>query len=213
MKTTLLLLVFAGGSLICTAADSVRPASTTTWLDADDPALRPIRQAAEAYISQIGQALITEVQMLTAKDGTAKAIEKMHLKNVTPPEPAAGQPRVAAFKLISLKLRNPANDADEADLHVLKVVNRKLQEGDDISELWLKRVDTAGQPSEWRAYRPLAAMPLCLQCHGPTEKFAPDVKAQLDRLYPKDKAVDYAAYNWRGLVRVSITRPEPAAKK
>ncbi len=213
MKTTLLLLVVAGGSLICTAADSVRPRSTTTWLNADDPALRPIRQTGETYINQLGQDLINEVQTLTARDGVAKAIEGVHLKKIALPEAQPGQPRIVAVKLISLKLRNPENEADSADLHVLKTVNRKLQAGDDITELLMQRVETADQPTELRVYRSLATMPLCLKCHGPTDHLEPDVKAQLTRLYPQDRAADYAAYNWRGLMRVSITTPEPAPKK
>ena len=74
----------------------------------------------------------------------------------------------------------------------------------------MQKIEQPGQPVEWRVYRPIASTPACLACHGDPDKFRPGVKEALDRLYPHDKAVDYSAQEWRGVIRVSLT---PAAAK
>lgn len=46
-----------------------------------------------------------------------------------------------------------------------------------------------------------------------TQRFpSPELKARLAERYPDDKALDYTAGQWRGLIRVSISdTPPPAA--
>jgi hypothetical protein len=68
----------------------------------------------------------------------------------------------------------------------------------------VQRVDRPGKPVEWRVYRPIATSKSCLVCHGDPTKFRPEVKAALDHLYPQDKAVDYQAQEFRGVLRVSL---------
>ena len=48
----------------------------------------------------------------------------------------------------------------------------------------------------------------CLACHGPTEQISPDVKAQLDRLYPDDQATGFDEGDLRGWFWVDV----PAAR-
>ena len=72
------------------------------------------------------------------------------------------------------------------------------------------------EPAEWRVYRPIILASNCLVCHGPESALEPGVKAKLERLYPGDKAKDYAANEWCGVMRVSImvaAESSPAPKK
>ena len=77
-------------------------------------------------------------------------------------------------------------------------------DGDKPDAMIVQRVDRPNQPVEWRVYRPIATSKSCLVCHGDPKTFKPEVKAALDKLYPQDKAVDYSAQEWRGMIRVSL---------
>ena len=74
----------------------------------------------------------------------------------------------------------------------------------------VQKTEMPGHPVEWRVYRPIASSKSCLACHGDPSKFSPGVKEALDRMYPEDKALDYSAQEWRGVIRVTLV---PAAKK
>ena len=68
-------------------------------------------------------------------------------------------------------------------------------------------------PEEWRVYRPISVMAACITCHGPADTLLPSVRAKLARLYPEDKALNYATYDWRGVIRVSIMASAAAPAK
>ena len=121
-----------------------------------------------------------------------------------------GQPRITAVKLTSLELRNPANRPDAADRAALEITNTALRDGSEVPGVLVQQLNRPGQPTEWRVYRPVTTMPLCLKCHGPTDELAPDVRAQLALKYPQDHATGYTAYKWRGVIRISLAAPEPA---
>lgn len=215
MKTLILPLVFAGGFLFCTAADSVRstPASpVATWVGLTDPAAGPMREAGEAYINLIGRQMVHELQGAIASKGLPAAIGLVHLKEFSPFAPLPGQPRLTAARFTSLQLRNPANAPDAAEKAVLEKISTALQEGDDVPSLLLQKLSTPGQPDEWRAYRPLVALPLCLKCHGPMDGLPPEVRTAMAARYPQDQAQNYKAGTWRGLIRVSFIAPESPAQ-
>ena len=46
--------------------------------------------------------------------------------------------------------------------------------------------------------------PVCLSCHGGPDDTSPEVKAELQRLYPQDKATGYRVADLRGAVSVKI---------
>ena len=101
-------------------------------------------------------------------------------------------------------IRDPQNNPDAADAAALELVHQQLMDGDKPDSMIVQRVDRPDQPTEWRVYRPIATSKSCLVCHGDTSTFRPEVKAALDHLYPQDKAVDYQAQEFRGVIRVSL---------
>lgn len=54
------------------------------------------------------------------------------------------------------------------------------------------------------ALLPIFLKAQCLQCHGPTEQIADDVKAQLAQLYPDDRATGFAEGDLRGWFWVEV---------
>ena len=213
MKTPLLLLLLASGSLGCFAADTPAVVSPGfTWIDPSDPAVAMVRQAGEQSISRIANLLIFEVERGIAADGLSKTLETVHLKNMVLPKMAPGLPRVTAVRRTSLGLRNPANQPDAADSAALAKIDTAIKAGVEVPMLLIQRIEPAAAPVEWRVYRPITTQPVCLNCHGPRNDLRPEVREFLDKNYPLDNAADYTSYKWRGVIRVSLAAAEAAAK-
>jgi len=166
-------------------------------------------------IQQVATNMTGEVQQLLATKGAEAAIDLVHLQNLKLPAAAAGKPQVITVKRTSLRVRQPTNVPDSADLAALLSIQTELMDGNSPPKLLIQQVEAAGSsPAEWRVYRPIGVSAQCLACHGPVASLSEGVRARLAKLYPEDKAVDYAPSDWRGVIRVSIVVPAdtPAAK-
>jgi hypothetical protein len=187
------------------AAESATP--PYSFVDANDPAFAEISRLGQRTIDQAGQALVVEVRHVLADNTAALALGKLHLKDYKLPAPIPGRPAVIELRRTSLRVRNPANAPDAADRAALERIQRQLEQGDPVDNLLVQRVTLPGMAPEWRVYRPLVTLKLCLDCHGRTETLAPGVAETLQVFFPADKAVDYRDNEWRGLFRVSIVEP------
>lgn len=223
MKTTPLL---ALACLLCAdslaaATDNLAPQLKFTWVDPADPATADIRRLGEQMIQRVASGMNREVQHLLAAKGPEAALDEVHLKNLQLPAGAPSKPRIAAVKRTSLHVRQPANLPDSAELAALLSIQTELMDGNRPPKLLVQHIEAAGTaPAEWRIYRPIGVTAQCLACHGPIISLSSGVRDKLARLYPEDKAVDYSASDWRGVLRVSIVTPssapataEPAATK
>lgn len=97
----------------------------------------------------------------------------------------------------SLKVRNPANAADNWELAVLKQFEARKAQGEPTDKLEFFDVidDDQGQ----KTFRYMKAIPtgaLCLNCHG--ENISPEVDAKLKELYPNDQARGFKEGDLRG---------------
>lgn len=187
--------------------------ATYRFIDSKDPAVADIAQFGFRTIERVGAMLVTEITRELATRETSQAVSIMHLKGLELPKPVAGQPRVTAIKRTSLMLRDPSNAPDGADVAALNKIHTQLMADEAPDRMLVQQIEQAGQPTEWRVYRSIAASQSCLACHGDPKTFRPGVKEALDLLYPEDKAVDYSAQEWRGVLRVSIVPAEAGAKK
>jgi hypothetical protein len=52
--------------------------------------------------------------------------------------------------------------------------------------------------------RPLIAVPVCLNCHGPGETINPEVRKVLSARYPEDQATGFQDGDLRGAISVKI---------
>lgn len=179
-----------------------------TWVDSTDPAVSDIRRVGEAMIQKAGNNLISEVNRVVSAKGLEAGIDELHLKQLKLPAPQPGQPRVTAVKRTSLKVRNPANLPDNADLAALMSIHSALVDGDVPPKVLVQQLEAEGSaPAEWRVYRPIVTSAACLVCHGPADTLETGVQAKLERLFPGDKAINYGINEWRGVIRVSIIAP------
>jgi hypothetical protein len=181
--------------------------SPHVFVDPEDSTVAEVRRLGERTIDQAGNALIGEVRRVLATTTPALAIGKLHLKEYKLPLPMPGKPVVTGLRRTSLRVRNPANSPDAADLAALELIQGQLQRGDDVAKVLVQRVTLPGQSPEWRVYRPLVALQQCMDCHGKDAALAPGVTGTLKVFYPADQAVNYKTGEWRGLIRVSIAEP------
>lgn len=102
----------------------------------------------------------------------------------------------------SLKLRNPANAADDWEAAGLREFELRKAQGADL--LTLERVEIVERDGQ-RQFRYLKAIPVgevCLKCHGGSEVSA-ETEAKLRELYPEDKARGYQLGDIRGAFTLS----------
>jgi len=103
-------------------------------------------------------------------------------------------------KRTSARVRNARNAPDSLELVALA---HFTSVADTTGELPDRYVQPAGN-GVYRYYEPLRVMPMCVQCHGPADSIAPDVRAVIAERYPEDRAMDYMPGDFRGLIRVSL---------
>jgi mono/diheme cytochrome c family protein len=207
-----------GSALASFGSAQNSPNGSAAFVDPDAPSVAEVRALGERVITQLGATLLNEVTTAMTQNGPEKAIEVCHLKALPlTRETSDGQPRITAVKRTSQRVRNPANTADPAEKLALARVAQDLAAGLPPKVL-VQQITVPGEPTEWRVYRPVMMAPACMTCHGPRETLAPAVRARLATLYPEDRATDYAAGDWRGLIRVSVssgppvTHPTPAGR-
>jgi hypothetical protein len=182
-----------------------------TFVDSADPSVSLLSRYGSKVIEDIGAMLVNETTKELATKETRQAVAELHLKGMELPKQVIGRPKVTAVKRTSLMLRNPENAPDGADMAALKKIRAQLIAGETPDKVLVQKIEIPGKPLEWRVYRPIATSKSCLACHGDPAKFSPGVKEALDHLYPEDKAVDYSAQDWRGVIRVTL-EPLPEQK-
>jgi hypothetical protein len=106
------------------------------------------------------------------------------------------------LKRISLKERNPANQAEGDEKTVLQSLENLQQNGVILPEYLVERVNN----DTYKYYKPLIInKQVCLKCHGDISK---DQKLSqfFEKSYPHDKATGYKFGDLRGAVVVTIKK-------
>jgi hypothetical protein len=208
MKSVLGTILAGGIAAALLAQDPPAPAMKFAFHDPADPAVAELAKSGERMIDRVGGSLMVEVERMLGTVGLEAAVQELHLKQLHPPRPVEGKPRLTEIKRTSFRVRNPRNAPDAADLAVLEAIRADLNSGTAPPKVLFQKVEREGLPVEWRVYRPISVGPNCLLCHGPVESLQPAIRNALERHYPEDKATEYAAYDWRGVIRISYERPD-----
>jgi len=158
-------------------------------------------QNLDAYEQEAGQVLqrlrndmMAEMQK-AMKIGPAAAIGICrHLA----PEIAARIQKETGWELrrISLKVRNPANRANDDEQSILLAWETRALSGQPVHTF---RTIRMAERDGARAVHLMQAVPMieaCLACHG--KKIDPATMAEIHRLYPEDEAIGYALGEIRG---------------
>ena len=185
------------------------------FVDPALPEVAAIRQAGEGAAAAVGKKLITALNTALAAGGPEAAVLVCQTQALPlTAEKLADQPTLVSVKRTSLRLRNPANAPDAAERLALDHVAKLVAAGQPPPSVLVQRIQSAGTPApEWRVYRPIATKAECLVCHGDPATQSPALRTALQTRYPADAATGYAADQWRGLFRVTISpAPVPSAR-
>jgi len=102
----------------------------------------------------------------------------------------------------ALRVRNPANAADEWERSVLEDFQRRIAEGADPSTLEAWQVHAIEDREVGRWMKAIPTAPMCTTCHG-TEIDA-DLAATIREHYPDDRATGFQEGDLRGAFTATV---------
>lgn len=153
------------------------------------------QEQARAAVQAFSTALKGELMTAMQAGGPLAAIEVCHSKAPGITE-AVSLEQGMQLSRVSLKNRNPDNAANEWQAAVLMDFQERVDSGEDAAGLsWQQTVET-GDGAEYRFMKAIPTGAVCLACHG--KVLAPEVAAQIESLYPEDKATGFSEGDLRG---------------
>ncbi len=169
------------------------------YADADLASRTALSRAA---IQSLAGALREQLSAAFAESGAAAAIQ---VCNLTAPALTEAVSSDHGWKIgrTSLKVRNPDNSPDAWERSVLRMFEARKGQGADPAMLDHAEVVVRDGRRSFRYMKAIVTGKPCIVCHG--SDLAPDVRAQLDDLYPGDQARGYAPGDLRG--GFTITQP------
>ncbi|MBI4892860.1 MAG: DUF3365 domain-containing protein [Acidobacteria bacterium] len=154
----------------------------------------PRQRAAEAVrdLAAVLQQLLGEEMKRGGVEGAVKSCSET--AQVVTEEFA--KERELDLRRVSLKYRNQKDQPDDYEAARLKEWEAQIKLGKPPAEH--TQTVTENGRRYIRYMKPILVQGVCLACHGPREKLAPEVLEVLDARYPRDKATGYRAGDLRG---------------
>ena len=174
---------------------------STAW--AEDTA--KYQEESRAVVMPFMQKLIAENKKAVMEGGPESAIKVC--KEVAPAM-SSDVSRQNGWKLtrVSLKARNPLlGTPDTWEQKVLQDFEARAAKGEKPEAMEAAEIVREPAGKSFRFMKAIALQPGCVACHGNSEQVSDNVKAQLSKEYPHDKATGYSAGQIRGAI--SIKRP------
>lgn len=145
---------------------------------------------------QLGKNLIGRI----TNEGTASALSFCSVNALSLTDSMAKVQKVH-IKRVSDKNRNPKNQANAQELKYIEQFKQKIAQQEEWKPIVIESKDSV------QFYSPIISNALCLQCHGKVnEDIKPSVLAQIQDLYPEDKAIGYKPNQVRGIWSVRFTK-------
>lgn len=160
-------------------------------------------QEAKALIKTYAGQLKTALVHSLKKDGPLAAIDICAHKS---PEIAFLLSENSPWTIgrTSLKTRNSASEPDEWEYTTLNNFQKRHQDGEGISS-----IEEYTYTNKGRVFRYMKAIPtgnLCLTCHG--TNITGELKEQIAKYYPGDKATGFKADDIRGAFTLKKNLPQ-----
>jgi len=106
------------------------------------------------------------------------------------------------IKRVSFKNRNKHSLPDEFEARILQEFEQIKKEGKLNSDTEYFEIIIENDYQYLRYMKPIKIGAACLKCHGNEEKISTEVKEQIVKKYPDDKAVGYKNGDLRGAVSI-----------
>ncbi len=169
-------------------------------LSAPDPAaLEKARQA----VAQLG-AQIRGLLMQELKTGGFPGAVSACATSAQKATRDFAQAQAIDIRRVSLKHRNEANRPDAYESAKLKQWARAATLPEEAAEVRTEN----GRPV-LRYLKPISIASMCLNCHGPKNRMNPEVRGQIEKYYPADRATGYREGELRGAFTVRIPLDKP----
>ncbi len=161
-----------------------------------------IKQEGIKYIKMLGMALKSEVKkhMQADKSGVEALTFCVDKAAKITAEVNSKLPENVRVRRTALKLRNPANKADETDTKVMQEYVAKIKEG----KFSPKDITVVEVNNTYRVYKPLVTGKVCLKCHG--ENIDPKLSEVIKKYYPHDEATGFKKGDLRGVIVAEIKK-------
>lgn len=160
--------------------------------DIPEDALQTARDAAHELTAELKRTLGAEL----AEGGVAGAVSVC--SDVAQDIALDHTTDAVRVRRVSLRTRNPLNRPDTWEQGWLERMESAVGD-DEVVEI------VAGDRGRALRYlKPIRVGAVCLQCHGATESIDPEVLGAIRETYPEDRAVGYAAGDFRGAVSVTV---------
>ena len=171
-----------------------------SWATAADlPGLRAAQELALRVIEETRELMQVEVRV-RGPAGALQQCSKIALGLAKQHEEEGWRVR-----RVSVKYRNPADAPDEYEARVLDEFAALKAKGELQVDTEHAEVVTEEGRRYLRYMKPIVlGSPVCLSCHGGPDEISPEIKPELQRLYPQDKATGYRVADLRGAVSVKI---------
>jgi hypothetical protein len=163
------------------------------------PTADALAERSRALAEQLGGALREELTTAMGSSGPKGAISVCHEKAPAIAAKLTGEPGWSVRRT-TLAVRNPDNAPDAWERAVLERFEAKRATGAAPDTLEHHEVVREGDRSVFRYMKAIPTAALCTSCHGTS--IAPEVAAELDRLYPKDAARGFEVGQLRGAFSV-----------
>ncbi len=145
--------------------------------------------------------LVPELKKAMKEGGPLKAVEVCSKKALKLTEKVAKEEGVE-IKRTSFKYRNPKNAPDKYEKEALEYFEKELKEKGELPKYYVQKINE----NEYRYYMPLKIKGVCLTCHGDPNHMDKKLLAKIKELYPNDKATGYKLGDFRGVIRVTVTK-------
>lgn len=181
--------------LLSACSGSAEPAPAPEAVDA-----AAVRAAAAA--AEFAPALLGELTRALADGGPVAAFDACGAAAPAIADRVAAAHGLAEIGRTALRVRNPANAADEFERAMFERWLAGTEPGDAYEV-----VARADGGHELRWMRPIRLQAMCVQCHGTPEQIAPATRAALAERYPDDAATGFAPGDLRGAISVRVPLP------
>ena len=158
--------------------------------------------ASGVLIKKFGKQLKSELMSAMNEGGPVNAISVCQVK--APEIARASGDDYWSIKRVTDRNRNPENLASESETAILARFADTTGNAPEFSFEWVEGADEI----TYRYYKPIFLAPLCVKCHGATDKIDPRVKDALNDKYPDDRATGYTPGDLRGMFVVEVMWPE-----
>lgn len=171
----------------------------TMPVQAENTDQQQFEKQAQAAIKELASSLKTSLMSAMQSGGPAEAVSVCHL--IAPSLAAEISKKYGMdIRRTSLKVRNPANEADEWETDVLQRFETRLSGGEAIQKLTFSEKVESENTRHWRMMKAIPTDKVCLSCHG--SKIADPVQIVLDKHYPDDLATGFKLGDIRGAFTV-----------